>query len=479
MGAYRNRICQTPNLDRLARHSLIFNNAFTSASSCSPSRSALLTGQPSHQNGQYGLHQAPHWFQVAERVRTLPQMLHTAGIRTGLIGKKHVGPANTFRFDYERTEEQFPINQVGRNITNIKLLVREFLSSAVQEQNGTEQFFLIVSFHDPHRCGHVTPQFGPFCERWGSGETGMGLIPDWHPIYYQWDEIDVPYNVPDTEPARRDLAAQYTTISRLDQGVGLVLAELEAAGVANETLVLYTSDNGPPFPGGRTNLYEAGLRAPMFLSSPEHPKRRNQVTYAMTSLLDVVPTLLEWFNATTGTASPAAISERQPELFGQSLLPLLVAEPMPIDPEAAIFASQSFHEVTMAYPMRAIRTRRYKLIHNINSPLPFPIDQDLYVSPTFQDILNRTLAKQPLPWYKTLLQYYQRPEWELFDLKMDPAERQNLANNKAMQKVRKVLEERLERWQKKTADPWQCAPHGVLEDKGEYTSEPQCLPLGV
>lgn len=76
----------------------------------------------------------------------------------------------------------------------------------------------MVSFHDPHRCGHVTPQYGSFCERWGSGETGMGTIPDWHPIYYQWDEIDIPYYVPDTEPARRDLAAQYTTISRLDQG---------------------------------------------------------------------------------------------------------------------------------------------------------------------------------------------------------------------------------------------------------------------
>lgn len=76
----------------------------------------------------------------------------------------------------------------------------------------------MVSFHDPHRCGHVTPQYGSFCERWGSGEENMGSIPDWHPIYYQWDEIDLPFYVQDTEPARRDIAAQYTTISRLDQG---------------------------------------------------------------------------------------------------------------------------------------------------------------------------------------------------------------------------------------------------------------------
>lgn len=128
MGAYRNRICQTPNLDRLAKQSLIFNNAFTSVSSCSPSRAALLTGQPSHQNGMYGLHHSIHHFNSFDSVQSLPIILKNNGIRTGIIGKKHVGPSNTFKFDFERTEEMYPINQVGRNITKIKLMVREFLA---------------------------------------------------------------------------------------------------------------------------------------------------------------------------------------------------------------------------------------------------------------------------------------------------------------------------------------------------------------
>lgn len=343
----------------------------------------------------------------------------------------------------------------------------------------------MVSFHDPHRCGHESPQYGAFCERWGSGEQGMGTIPDWHPIYYQWDEIDIPYNVPDTEPTRRDLAAQYTTISRLDQGVGLVLAELKAAGVADDTLVMYTSDNGPPFPAARTNLYDAGIREPMFVSSPEHRERRNQVTYAMSSLLDVVPTLLDWFNATANGGEKNANKKadfKKPStpivLTGLSLLPLLIAEPAN-DPQAAVYASQSYHEITMAYPMRAIRTNRYKLIHNLNYRLPFPIDQDLYVSPTFQDILNRTLAEQSLPWYTTLKEYYWRPEWELYDLKMDPIERKNLAGKKMLKDVQDGLAGRLAKWQRETADPWRCAPHGVLEDKGEFKDEPQCLTLGV
>lgn len=127
MGVYRNRICQTPNLDALAKQSLIFNNAFTSVSSCSPSRASILTGMPSHQNGMYGLHNGEHHFNAFDSLKSLPAILQHNKIRTGLIGKKHIGPLKVFSFDYERTEESYPINQVGRNITNIKNLVREFL----------------------------------------------------------------------------------------------------------------------------------------------------------------------------------------------------------------------------------------------------------------------------------------------------------------------------------------------------------------
>lgn len=125
----------------------------------------------------------------------------------------------------------------------------------------------------------------------------------------------------------------------------------------------------------------------MFISSPIHTKRRNQVTYAMTSLLDIVPTMLDWFdidkNLTNNIDTNAVSSDNRPVLTGKSLLPLLVNEP-PENPDAAVYASQSYHEITMMYPMRAIRTKRYKLIHNLNYRASFPIDQDFYVSPTFQ-----------------------------------------------------------------------------------------------
>uniref|UniRef100_V9IE67 N-sulfoglucosamine sulfohydrolase n=1 Tax=Apis cerana TaxID=7461 RepID=V9IE67_APICE len=138
MRSYLNKICQTPNLDNLAKESLLFNNAYSSVSSCSPSRSSLLTGLPSHQNGMYGLHHGIHHFNSFETVQSLPKILKKNNIRTGIIGKKHIGPSNVYPFDFSQTEENNSILQVGRNITKIKLLVREFFS-----QNKTKyEFFL-------------------------------------------------------------------------------------------------------------------------------------------------------------------------------------------------------------------------------------------------------------------------------------------------------------------------------------------------
>lgn len=153
---------------------------------------------------------------------------------------------------------------------------------------------------------------------------------------------------------------------------------------------------------GRTNFYDPGVAIPMFISSPLHPKRKNQVTNAMTSHLDLLPTFLDWFNIsypikhTKPDVDRNSVHQRKnvPKLTGKSLLPLLDNEPAYNN--EAIFASHNFHEVTMSYPMRAIRTNRHKLIHNLNYKSSYPIDQDFYVSPTFQDILNRTINHQPV-----------------------------------------------------------------------------------
>uniref|UniRef100_A0A8C5IRT0 N-sulfoglucosamine sulfohydrolase n=1 Tax=Junco hyemalis TaxID=40217 RepID=A0A8C5IRT0_JUNHY len=421
-GAYNNSAIRTPNLDALARRGLVFQNAFTSVSSCSPSRASILTGLPQHQNGMYGLHQDVHHFNSFEGVRSLPQLLSHAGVRTGIIGKKHVGPGAVYPFDFAYTEENSSVLQVGRNITRIKELVRRFLQS-----QDERPFFLYVAFHDPHRCGHSQPQYGPFCEKFGNGQSGMGWIPDWKPQIYQPEQVQVPPFVPDTPAAREDLAAQYTTIGRMDQGIGLVLQELLHAGFLNSTLVIYTSDNGIPFPGGRTNLYRSGTAQPLLLSSPEHPRRWGQVSPAFASLLDLTPTILDWFSIPYPAYS--IFGKRRVQLTGKSLLPALESE----QPWATSFMSQSQHE----------------------------------------DLLGRTQAGQPTHWNRSLQQYYYRPRWELFDCSQDPAESHNLAPDPRYASVLQLLRAQLLQWQWDTGDPWVCAPDAVLEEK----LSPQCQPL--
>ncbi|XP_030064463.1 N-sulfoglucosamine sulfohydrolase isoform X1 [Microcaecilia unicolor] len=459
---YNNTAIKTPNLDALAQRSLLFQNAFTSVSSCSPSRAAILSGLPQHQNGMYGLHQDVHHFDSFDQVWSLPHLLSQSGIYTGIIGKKHVGPEAVYPFDFAYTEENSSVLQVGRNITRIKLLVRKFLQS-----RQDRPFFLYVAFHDPHRCGHSQPQYGVFCEKFGNGESGMGYISDWKPLYYSSEQVKVPDFIPDTPAARADIAAQYTTISRLDQGIGLVLEELRGAGLENDTLVIYSSDNGIPFPNGRTNLYRSGMAEPMLVSSPWHQQRWGQVSQAFASLLDITPTILDWFSISYPNYS--IFGNKIVKLTGKSLLPVLVSE----QPWATVFSSQNHHEVTMYYPMRSIQQQDFHLIHNLNFKMPFPIDQDFYISPTFQDLLNRTKSGQPTHWFKTLHQYYYRDRWELFDQRKDPAETQNLVSDPKYREIFQQLKTQLLAWQWDTHDPWVCAPDGVLEEK----LNPQCWPL--
>ena len=314
---------------------------------------------------------------------------------------------------------------------------------------------------------------GNFCEKFGNGEPGMGLIPDWKPVTYKPEEVVVPYFVQDTPIARADIAAQYTTISRLDQGVGLMLEELKLAGFEESTLVIYSSDNGIPFPYGRTNLLDPGMTEPLLVSSPLSPERSGQVSEAMVSLVDITPTVLDWF----GIEYPSyEIFRNHPvKLTGSSLLPLLKNE-APTWRET-VFSSHNLHEATMYYPMRVIRNHEYKLIQNINFKMPFPIDQDFFVSPTFQDLLNRTQHGEPTHWFSSLQRYYYRPQWELYDIKSDPHEITNLADKPAYKGVLHELQVQLSQWQNLTYDPWICSPCGVLENVGHFPRSGVCLSM--
>lgn len=109
-------------------------------------------------------------------------------------------------------------------------------------------------------------------------------------------------------------------------GVGLILKELEDSGHLDDTLIIYSSDNGIPFPNGRTNIYDSGVAEPLFIASPFQEDRHNQVTYSLTSLLDIVPTVLDWYGISTAIQYEGNRDDNTANvnyLTGKSLLPLL------------------------------------------------------------------------------------------------------------------------------------------------------------
>ena len=262
----------------------------------------------------------------------------------------------------------------------------------------------------------------------------------------------------------------------------MYMEELTRYGLLNDTLVIFTSDNGIPFPNAKTNLYESGMGEPMLVSSPYHTQRWGEISEALTSTLYITPTVLDWFNLSYPNYK---ILGKKANLTGKSMLPLLESEPL--EGWDTVFASHVQHESTMYYPMRVVRSRinvdhprvlnakegftssaqptngvkNFRLIHNLNNRAPYPIAGDIYPSPTYQDLLNHSHEGVSTHWFKDLQDYYFRPEFELYDLDIDPLETTNLAENTRFQDVFKQLAGKLNEWQNKTVDPWICYPHGI------------------
>ena len=216
---------------------------------------------------------------------------------------------------------------------------------------------------------------------------------------------------------------------------------LKAAGKYDKTLIIFISDNGFPFPGAKTTVCEPGLRLPCVVRDPS-AKQRGVVSRVMVSWVDIAPTILDF----AGVALP-----RQLKLHGRSFLSILDQEnPAGWD---EIYASHTFHVVTMYYPMRAVRSGRYKLIWNIAHPLPFPFASDLWKAATWQDSL--THGEDFMYGKRTIKALTHRPEFELYDLESDPDEATNLADDSKSQQQLADLQERLREFQHRTGDPWE------------------------
>ncbi len=410
-GCYGHPVIKTPSLDRLATEGTRFTHAFAAVSSCSPSRSVILSGMYNHTNGMYGLAHASHHFRSHEQIQSLPGLLRKAGYRTGVAGKLHVAPQSAYPFE-------FTLKGNGRDVTRLAESAEEFMA-----EKSDRPFFLLVGFSDPHRA---KVGFGNDAEYRGVKE-----------VTYRPEDMAVPPFLPDNQDVRAELAEYAQSVSRMDQGIGKVLEAIERTGHANDTLVIYLSDNGIPFPGAKTTVYDPGLHLPLVIRSPEQ-KRREVVNTAMVSWVDIAPTILDW-----ACVKPAKT------MAGRSVLPILDQENPP--GWDTVYASHTFHEVTMYYPMRMIRTREYKYILNLASPLEYPFASDLWESPTWQGVLrggDKTYGQRRVD------AFLHRPREELYDLRSDPGEIKNLAGDAAHQAILEEMRGRLKEWQERTQDPW-------------------------
>ncbi len=438
LGCYGNPVIKTPHLDALAADGTRFTSAFCTTASCSPSRSVILSGLHNHRNGMYGLQHDDHHFQSFENFKGLPVLLAGAGYRTARIGKFHVAPESVFAFQtvLSAGAANDPAT-IGRSPVEMAEQTR-----GVIEAKDERPFFLYFASDDPHRANAVLPNGKPTFDTWPKpnrfGNRNEGY-PGITPVSYRPEDVRVPSFLPDTPACRAEIAEYYQAVSRLDQGVGRLIALLKAAGKYENTLIVYLSDNGMAFPGAKTTLYDAGMRLPCLVRAPSR-KSPGAVQDAMVTWADLAPTLLE----------VAGVSFDPTSFDGRSFRAGLDGAALPGRDE--IYASHTFHEITMYYPMRVVRTRRHKLIVNLAHELTFPSALDLIKSPTW--ISATEAGGRQMLGRRAVGQFLQRPKFELYDLERDPDEVTNLADDPAQQALKGQLLEKLKTFQAATKDPW-------------------------
>jgi N-sulfoglucosamine sulfohydrolase len=420
LGCYGEPSIHTPNIDRLAAEGTLFDNAFTSTASCSGSRSVIYTGLHTHENGQYGLNHANHHFMTFDHIETAPKLLRDRGYLTGIIGKIHVGPDHVYPWEVR-------VESPSRKVDWLAEQAASFFHDAKED---SRPFFLTVAYMDPHRDS----------TRGGFGNSDPEVSAA-DPIYDP-ASITVPHFLNDIPEVRQELAQYYRSISRVDRGFGLIWDALKDAGLDGDTLIVFLSDNGPPFLNSKSTLYDAGVRLPLIIRHPEGVSGIRNPN--LVSFTDILPTFLDWAgNDTTQMTTP----RRQ----GRSILQVLDKSSVQ-DGWGRVFGSHTFHEVTNYYPARFMRTARYKYHRNIAWKLDFPFSTDLYASLSWEGVRNS--SDPVMIGSRSLRAYINRPAEELYDLDEDPREVVNLALDPNYRGLLLDCRRQVEEWQRLTKDAW-------------------------
>ena len=417
LGCYGDQYARTPNLDQLAETGVRFDRAFVPYSVCSPSRAVFLTGLYPHQNGQIGL--ATHHFSLYDQATpNVFTLLKAAGYRTGLIGKLHINPESAFPVDFRRIRGA---NFGRRKVDDYSQAAAEFFDA-----ESDKPFFLSVNYPDAHLPFH-RQQFG----RPANPLTGADVRP------LPWVGVDSPR-------IREVTADYYNCLERLDEGVGLLLDELEKSGHADNTLVIYIGDHGAQFPRGKVSVYEGGLRIPFIVRWPGRAKA-GIVRDELISTVDILPTLLE----AAGVGIPSALP-------GRRLQPLLADR-------TTDWRQYIYGFTTGSYPFAlhlqwSIRDDRYKLLVSL-VPGTENLGARMYLDPnnTITVVSGFTSDEQAsaTPRIQAGLKRFQNPpRYELYDLQNDPYEWMDLSDNPKLASVKRRLIEDLQAFRTDTSDPF-------------------------
>ncbi len=425
LGCYGNPAIRTPHLDALAGEGVRFTNAFCTTASCAASRSVILTGRQNHATGTYGHTHGCHHFSCFDDVQTLPARLKAAGYRTARFGKKHYAPDRLFPFDAGRPEKEF-----GRDDVRMAEACREVV-------RGGGPFFLYWCSFNPHRSGRLEGHpLGP--DAFGNPRESF---PGDREERYSEDEVIVPRFLHDTPEVRAELAQYYQSISRLDRGVGRLLAVLREEGRLDDTVVIYVSDNGAAFPQAKTTLYDPGMRLPCIVRSPLH-RNRGTTCDGLITWADITPTILDFAGAGPGPDGG--------DIHGRSFRGIIDQE-SPTGWREEIYASHTFHEITNYYPMRVLRTKRHKFIWNVAWKLDYSFASDLWESASWQAALRENAERFGA---RSVDAYVHRPRFELYDLEQDPDEIVNLAGRPEYEGLVGEFAAKLRKFQEDTGDPW-------------------------
>ena len=399
----------TPNLDRLAAQSLTFNRAYLSEAMCQPCRAELYSGQFPMRNGCA-------WNHSSSRPTTtsLPQHLQPLGYRVGLAGKVHVSPRKAFPFE---TVAGFDKSCV-RNPTQAHNLnaVTEFI------RRDDNPFCLVVALVEPH-----VP--------WVMGD----------PSQYPPEKIKLPPHIADTERTRQDFGKYLAEITYMDSQVGEILNALELTGKADDTVVIFTSEQGSQFPGCKWTNWDTGLHTALVVRWPAQVEAGRR-TEALVQYADVAPTLVDIAGGDPGEQT----------YDGTSFAKVIRGE---IDSHREfVYGVHNNIPEGPAYPIRTVTDGEYRYIRNL-TPGEIYIEKHLMGTKGTGDLNNPYWgtwvwdAWESERTYNLVKRYTNRPAEELYHTAEDRFEMNNLAESAEHSAIKNRLSTELDRWMKEQGDP--------------------------